>query len=291
MASLGELFAEQSIPWMPLKGMDTSSRFFDDPLDRPTSDLDILVKLDDYKRCRELLEKEGWKSLNPGSSLRDEFILEEAYNWQARDSWGVLLELHFRLWGIVPDGLVDDIWESAVAAPELGKTAFRMAPSLAFILSAVHFWLSPHKLLLYLWELHRIILSTNAQTVEEIITSTRKHELHLPVVLTAACSGELFDNKYLQSIATRLQIDMKLPEKMVCKRAEKHGIHRISLHRLYLARLLSRRPNRMGWKSMYRRIWPHPAIVEKSFPNTKNRFVRRFLFQMNAVTRAFCMRK
>ncbi len=40
----------------------------------------------------------------------------------------------------------------------------------------------------------------------------------------------------------------------------------LTLNRMYLARLLSGRPSRMGWRAPWRQVWPHPGTVERATP-------------------------
>ena len=41
----------------------------------------------------------------------------------------------------------------------------------------------------------------------------------------------------------------------------------LTLDVVYLARLLARRPSRMGWLAPWRRIWPHPGTVNQLTPD------------------------
>ena len=56
--------------------------------------------------------------------------------------------------------------------------------------------------------------------------------------------------------------DIRLPERVALRRVRRKGIDFMTLELLYVARLFSRRPSRMGWKSVLRRVWPHAGIVE-----------------------------
>ncbi len=71
--------------------------------------------------------------------------------------------------------------------------------------------------------------------------------------------------------------DIRLPERVALGRVRRRGIEAMTLELLYVARLLSRRPSRMGWKSIFRRVWPHAGIVEDTTPEDRPWWRRRVL--------------
>ncbi len=82
---------------------------------RPTTDLDILVPEERFREAREALRAAGWHDLHPGP-LHEDFLVREGYNWQARHTSGIMLELHFRLWGPVDPRLARAVFERATPA-------------------------------------------------------------------------------------------------------------------------------------------------------------------------------
>jgi len=262
LADVGRRFGEEGISWMPIKGMDTGGRFFDQPEDRPTSDLDVLIRLEDVARARNVLEAAGWHSAQHGRRY-EAFLENEAYNWQATNEHGVLLELHFRFWGLVGASFVDDVWERARPDESLGPTAFRMPAPHAFVVSALHYWLeAPPRPMLYEWELSRIVRSDGDDVVSDVVDVAQRQGVQLPVGLVAARTAALWDEPRCRHIASGLLRDLGSAERAVARRAFSRGLNEIGTGRMYLARLLARRPCRMGWKAILRRVWAHPAIVE-----------------------------
>ena len=58
---VGQVLGQIGCPWLPIKGMDTSDRFFERPEDRPSSDLDILVPPEHFPGARKALAEAGWR--------------------------------------------------------------------------------------------------------------------------------------------------------------------------------------------------------------------------------------
>lgn len=274
---VNKLFHEAGIDWMPIKGMDTSKRFFEFPEDRPMSDIDILVRHKAYHESRAILESHGWSSPYKQRDKWDKYIEAEGYNWQMIDRMGVLLELHFRLWGFVPESLTEEIWMMAQKTSLSESTSWSMSPAHVFVVAAIHFWLSK-RMLLRLWELHRIANKATASFVDDVVAITNRHGLQLPVLLTCEKTHTLFSNEECGLIAGELRKVLRYPEKRLFLQVPKGGLSTITLEKVYLARLLSNRPNRMGWKSIFRRIWPHGAIIEEKTPGEYPVLVRRILY-------------
>jgi hypothetical protein len=255
----GSVLDEAGIPWIPLKGLDTAERFFPRPELRLSSDLDVLVPFDRLDDAMAALERVGWSFET--SELIDAYQRAEGYNWGGRGLRGDSFELHYRLWGMVPQSLVEACWKTAVEAPELGSKGLKLAPPMAFVVSAVHSWVhagSPQ--FIYWWEMK--LIADRLENADEVVAAAREHELQFPVGLAAEYVGRLWDHELLLEIARELLEDIPLPERLALGRVRRRGIDAMTLELLYVARLFAGRPSRMGWKSIWRRLWPHAGIVE-----------------------------
>lgn len=260
LAATGTVLDEHGVDWMPIKGMDTSTRFFDVPEDRPMCDIDLLVRTEDYLTARRALEANGWKSRYHGSHRYDEFILREGYHWELVDRWGTSLELHFRLWGTVGDTLVEHVWSEAVRDERRGTRAWRMSATDALLLTAVHYWFRARRIL-SLWELHRI-MATNPAMAPDILAIARREGLQLPASLAMTRAGHLFGNEHLLSIGQQLGQELRFPERIAAWKARRFGITSVSLVMMYGARVFAGRPSRLGFRKLYRRFFVHPGMRE-----------------------------
>ena len=61
LRSLATRFADRQIPLMPIKGVLIREAFYDDPVDRPVKDLDILVPSGRYEQAQTELESLGYR--------------------------------------------------------------------------------------------------------------------------------------------------------------------------------------------------------------------------------------
>jgi hypothetical protein len=261
LAGLGMVLGTAGIPWLPIKGCDLGSRVYEQPEERPAGDVDVLVAEADYLRVRRALEEAGWRSLFPGARI-DAYLLEEGYAWQATNPSGLLLEVHHRLWGLVPSGLSAALVEAAEPDPTLGPTARRLPLAHAWLIAAVHVWLNPPpRPLLAVWDLERIASSKPA-VADEAIQLAVDWDLQLPAALAAAYAAGLWRSDPNRRIADRLMEALRPAEGLIARRALDGGVESASLESIVLARLLSFRSSRAGWRSLPRRIWAHPGIVE-----------------------------
>jgi len=263
LSQVGKALDFADIPWIPIKGLDTAERFFPRPELRLSSDIDVMVPSEQLEKAMRALEAAGWAFQS--TPLLAAYQRNEGYNWQAGGPHGDSLELHYRLWGMVPDSVVEACWRSAVASPDLGRRGFRLAPSMAFLVSAVHSWIHAGRpQFIYWWEVK--LIADRLGSADEVAAAAREHGLEFPVGLAAEYVGRLWDHELCLELARRLLDDIRLPERVALGRVRHRGIESMTLELLYVARLLARRPSRMGWKSVFRRVWPHPGIVEGTTP-------------------------
>jgi hypothetical protein len=195
------------------------------------------------------------------SDADEDYLETEGYNWHAWNDSGTLLELHFRLWGSTPAEWVEKVWAQALEAPELGTKARRPSWSDAFLLCAVHLWqLPPPHALVYFRELELIARRCGESVLEEVSASARRWGFSLQICLAALYTAHLWQNPAMRRLAGALQTDLRLPERFLLRSATARGIDAASIGQLYVARLLSGRETRLGWKAGFRRLWPHPAV-------------------------------
>lgn len=280
LAGLGSVLGAAGVPWLPIKGCDLGSRVYDRPEERPAGDVDILVTHADYLRARQALETAGWRSLVSGSRI-DAYLLEEGYAWQASDPTGLLLEVHHRLWGVVPPGFGRALMEAAKPDPALGPTARRLPLSHAWLVAAVHVWLNPPpRPLLAVWDLERI---ASPDLVDDVIQLAVDWDLQLPAALAAAYADGLWASDPHRRIADRLMDTLRPAERLTVRRALERGVESTSLGAIVLARLLSFRESRAGWRSLVRRVWAHPGIVEMETPSGRSWPARRLSHVLKAL--------
>jgi len=161
--------------------------------------------------------------------------------------------------------MVEGCWRSAVLSPDLGRRGFRLEPAMAFLVCAVHSWIhAGQPQFIYWWELK--LIADRLAGAGDVVAFAREHGLQFPVGLVAEYVGRLWHHELCLGLARELLEDIRLPEQCALGRVRRLGIESMTLELLYIARLMARRPSRMGWKSVFRRVWPHPGIVEDTTP-------------------------
>ncbi len=268
---------DAGIEWTPLKGYDLATRLYDAPEERATGDLDLLIRPQRLDDARRVLRAAGWRDLYAGPRNRV-FLAEEGYAWMAVKDLHPLLEIHFRLWGLVPDGFAAALFERSVPDPSLPPGGRRLSFADAYLIAAVHAWLSPRYLTAW-WELARLAERLSPAQVEDLIRDASAWDLQLPVALSARISAALWHRPPCREIRRRLAGDLRAPERLLAARA-RHRPTALSLASLQAARLLAGRSSRMRLKGPWRRIWPHPGIVERATPEDWPWIARRLWYQI-----------
>ncbi len=264
LAEVGAVLGDAGIPWLPVKGMGPVASLYPQPECRPTTDLDILVPRDRFTEARQLLERHGWEGLHAGEEYED-FLLREGYNWQAAGRTGVLLELHFGLWGPVDPALAATLLDRASPAQGPGTTAREPGPVESFLVCASHLWNSPRPVvLLYFLDLELLARAApDPGFAADVLTLARRHDLQLLVGLAAAIAHRLWPNEVNAAIAAPLLQELRPAEKTLVAVARRRSPLDLPLEALVLARLLAGRKSRSGWRAPLRRLWPHPAVFRR----------------------------
>jgi hypothetical protein len=251
-----------------VKGLGLSPHVYAGWEERPTGDIDVLVAAPDFERARTALRAVGWAEAEPDATGEDEaFLLDEGYNWKAVDAAGAALELHFRLWGCAPEGLGAAVLTRAAPDPGAGTTARRLRLADAYVLAAVHWWTTPAvRPLGFLWDLRRIAAAGDARFAADVLAQVQRWGLPLFVAPLAAAVAALWDDAPNRAIAAGARPGLRRPEQIALRRIEREGVERAGLEVVSLARLLAGRRSRMGWKAVWRQVWPHPAVLRQKTP-------------------------
>lgn len=264
LKEIGHELGRVGVTWLPIKGVDLATRgVFEHPEERPFSDVDIMVVSEDLDRARSALNESGWQSLYRGEHA-ESYLIDEGYAWPATRS-GTLLEVHHRLWGLLPTATAPSLIEDSLPAPELGPTARRPSLAWAWVLAAVHGWLSPHRDLLLWRDLERVSAASSHDLGEEIETLCRRFGLALPLTAACAVTARIFDDAFHDRLVPILAADLRPIERLTRPSTARD---RRSLGGMILARTLSARPARRGWRSIGRHFWPHPGVVEQRTPSS-----------------------
>lgn len=268
LEAVGKTLGAAGLQWAPFKGADLAQRVYPEPEDRPAADLDVLIAAEDFTTARAALEAAGWQALTSGPRA-ERYRREEGYCWQAQRPGATLLELHFRLWGLLPAGCAAALLADAAADPALPAGGRRLSLAAAYTLAAVHQWMTPPpRPLLGWWDLRRIGAAADEGLAAAIITLAITWDLTLPVGLAAAVVARLWDDAPERAVATALTARLQPAEQRVLRRLARHGEGGVSFSSLALARLLAGRRSRGGWRVVPRRLWAHPGVVEQQTPAT-----------------------
>jgi len=251
--------------------------------DRPASDIDVLVPQESVDIALSALLASGWDHLYPFGRHGEAFIRDEGYNFPLITDDDLLCELHFRLWGVVPAGLVEELFDASTPDPSLGPTGRRLALHHAFLVGALHFWNMPWpRSLRGMWDLVRIARAAGNDLTGDVAHCAGRWGLHLPVLLSAAATASAWDDPACTAVAEALRPDLGPGERAVFRRFVRSGERPLRLQHVVAARLLAGRPSRSGLRAPFRRLWAHPGIVERATPDKWPWWRRRVIFSFRA---------
>jgi hypothetical protein len=273
---VGATLDAAGIPWLPVKGMGLPPGAYERLEERPTTDLDVLVRPAGLETAVAALREAGWRDVHP-DPVCWRFLVEEGYNWQAVGSFAALLELHFRLWGSIPEAFVAELFDRSLPDPVRGGLARAIDPVDAAILAAVHVWQTPiPRPLLFLWDVQRLTTAVlgDAQR-DELVSRTTAAGLQLYLAAAMRCVATLWPSDTATDLTTRFHSACGRFERRLLDSTADRDWDELSLGRLILARLLDRRPSRTGWKAPWRSFWPHPGTLASRYASISSPTRRR----------------
>ncbi|MEM9404775.1 MAG: nucleotidyltransferase family protein [Acidobacteriota bacterium] len=245
----------------------------DAALARPTSDIDLLVPRGQRQSARTALEQSGWRSLYGGPHA-EQYLDEEGYAWQAASPSGALLELHHDLWNSVSPRLSDAALQDCQTTAGLLP---RPNPAVRFVVAAVHGVLEARpRRTLDLLDLEAIRRTATSSLVSDVVTCCRATGLQLPVALATGLAALAFEEDAFAEIQRALRSECRGLERSLdaCTPDD------FSSRYMTMLRLLSGRGTRLGTRSLWRQLWPHPGIVERDTPDSLPWWRRRLRRQL-----------
>ena len=95
LAGLADVFDQQKIEFLVLKGAALSRTVYPDQFIRPGSDIDILVRPGDVRRSRKALEIAGYRCNYPYFEISGKYFCEEEFTYIDSSTGYLPLELHW----------------------------------------------------------------------------------------------------------------------------------------------------------------------------------------------------
>lgn len=237
-----------------LKGLATGHYYPRADL-RPTGDVDLLVQSRQLAHARSVLEAAGWQPV-VGGRWAEDYIRREGYCWQGARPGEAVLELHYRLWGSVTPEYELAILEAAKAS--------HPCPEDLVVIAASHAWRqsSPRRGADFL-DVALVLSRESSLDLPKLLRRIDLSGQHLPVALCLRALGEALAPPAREWLDRRLVPRLRGAEVRLFRVTSQMDDDQISWTRIRLAMLLARRPSRIGWKAVWRRVWPHPAVIEQ----------------------------
>jgi Uncharacterised nucleotidyltransferase len=166
-ARLCRRLAERGIPTVLLKGGALAFTCYDDPATRPMADLDVLVPRSRVEDAAECLEEAGFQPHN--GTLAMEMRNSRSHIIYVHAGTGLPVEVHWELkaLGRAHSRALPEIWRGARPAGE-DTAAQTLRPGHMIPFLCAHMTIQHHRAqLLWLYDLHRVLLKVSAEEAAE----------------------------------------------------------------------------------------------------------------------------
>ena len=259
----------------PIKGFDVGRRFHEPREARNMSDLDVLVDIGCAEKALESLREAGFVGLFQGARA-DSYLKHEGYCWPAEGPGGELLEVHLRLWGLLPEELAGEIVRhSQVPTPDDNSELGQTSSEHAWLLAAVHSWLGEsERRFVDWWDMARIVAAVHRRGPAEVEafrskthSAIERHDLQLPAALSAHAVAKIWSCCDPETSAVHAELSDRFVGNL---RRHEHRVFEqwqiggdVGIRDIVLARLRDSRRSRAGWRTLARAIWAHPGVVER----------------------------
>lgn len=133
-----KLFSEKNIPVLPLKGPVLSKRLYGDIAARSVScDIDLFVKEEDKARARQILEKEGYASLDGYcKKFSKDFLGQIVFTKPG----AIMVDLHWKINPVpLKPGVMKEFWEGVRLEREGAVNYYELNEEELLIQLSVHF--------------------------------------------------------------------------------------------------------------------------------------------------------
>jgi hypothetical protein len=192
LVEMADLFTQNGIAAIPLKGCCLAARYYDDVSSRHAGDIDLLVAPADLARADRILKQVGCVQISskthdtvPESFVEDQhFVHHQSYLTRN----GIALELHFRL-NQNPSLLPLQVSDIAARATlvRLGNTDLRTLPDdLQFLFLAIHGARHEWERLQWIYDIALLVHKASPDRVRDWLDLARRQGVFNPAVQALA---------------------------------------------------------------------------------------------------------
>lgn len=127
---LSNLFDQEKIPYIPIKGLDLAFNVFPEPAFRPHIDWDVLFQKKDCPKVLNILQSNGWKTIT-GNALKYKC---NHHHYEMMKKGEYRIEVHWTLPSFM-DASEEEIWKGTVYYKD---SQYFLTPEMRLILLSAH---------------------------------------------------------------------------------------------------------------------------------------------------------
>jgi len=160
VATIKKIFSDNNIRLLILKGAGMSKTLYKEPGLRPSVDIDLLVRKNDFLKADGILKNLGYDKKTDNFNLFQDFSIEEIYG--SKDKYRQKLELHWSMHHfpmISGEGMIEKLFERA--------TDSLLCPVDNMIQSSTHMTMQHYDEMKLMWIMDIALLLEQLQTPED----------------------------------------------------------------------------------------------------------------------------
>lgn len=224
LCQIQELLA--GIDFLPLKGPVLSQFLHNDPTERTSWDLDILIDLKDLDQCTNILQERGYDLLTLFKTEKQkEAIIKHYHHLEFYNTkTGILIELHWSLTGIRGLEIGQKELMPFTSDISVGNNQFRLLNiEHQFEYLSIHGTFHLFNRLQWLSDLKTFVESLTEEQLKAIISHSKKNESYFFILVAFSLLNEVFSIPISSSIQNDIDNNKSVQE-----------LTRLSLREIYI---------------------------------------------------------
>jgi hypothetical protein len=193
LRGIEDAFNREDVRVLVLKGPALAWRLYPDPATRPSGDIDLLVRPEEFIKSRNILENMGYECLGKRFENSRDFFCEEIFIHKSRESTPRQVELHWdllRFSGACSNLEMDDLFQRAVELRASALTFEVLNPVDELIHAALHLNIEHSQDIRLIW-IYDIRLLARALAVPDDWVSLQKRSMDSRAVIAVRNSLQM----------------------------------------------------------------------------------------------------
>jgi hypothetical protein len=200
------LFLENNIESLLLKGFPLSYTYYSSTNLRPFSDVDILIRKEAFPKLLGAMEKSGYQKIESisGETIAHQMVFYKVIN----ENLKVYFDIHWAISNIPIFSdlfLFDELWKNKKLVPEISKNAYTLNICDSLLFACVHRASHSHEeRLIWLYDIHLLTEKLTKEETEEIFSFAKEKQITKILSEALTKSRDWFNTKIFGNLLDKL---------------------------------------------------------------------------------------